>query len=67
MLLVDLMIILFHLKLDQFYCIWVMNQLKVIYFFVHINMSYYYQRNYYDSKEITKLNINYLYGIKMNE
>ena len=60
MLLVDLMIILFHLKLDQFYCIWVINQLKVIYFFGHINMSYYYQRNYYDSKEIRKLNINYL-------
>ena len=60
MLLVDLMIILFHLKLDQFYCIWVINQLEVIYLFVHINMSYYYQRNYYDSKEIRKLSINYL-------
>ena len=45
MLMVDLTIILFHLKLDKLYCIGVMNQLKMIsfdlFFFVHIKMSYY--------------------------
>ena len=30
MLMVDLMIILFHLKLDKFYCIGAMNQLEMI-------------------------------------
>ena len=30
MLMVELMIIPFHLKLDKFYCIGVMNKLKVI-------------------------------------
>ena len=35
--------ILFHLKLDKFYCIGVMNQLKMICYdliFVHIKISY---------------------------
>ena len=41
MLMVGLLIILFHLKLDKFYCLGVMNQLKVICFFVHIKVSYY--------------------------
>ena len=44
MLMVDLIIILFHLKLDKFYRIGVMNQLKVICYdssFVHMKMSYY--------------------------
>ena len=35
------MIILFHLKLYKFYCIGVMNLLKVICFFIPIKMSYY--------------------------
>ena len=36
------MIILFHLKLDKFYCIGFINQLKVIcYDFFHMKMSYY--------------------------
>ena len=37
------MIILFHLKLDKFYCIAAMNQSKMVSyysFFVHIKMSY---------------------------
>ena len=37
------MVILFHLKLDKFYCIGVMNRLEIIFydlFFVHIKMSY---------------------------
>ena len=45
---VDLMIILFHLKLDKFYCFRNMNYLKVICYdllffviFVYIKMSYY--------------------------
>ena len=44
MLMVDLMIILFNLKLHKFYYIGAMNQLKMIcydLFFVHIKMSYY--------------------------
>ena len=41
MLIVDLIINFFHLKLDNFYCIGVMNSLKVICFLVHIKMSYY--------------------------
>ena len=44
MLMVKLMIVLFHLKLDKFHGTGVMNQLKVIcydLFFVHIKMSYY--------------------------
>ena len=41
MLMVDLMIILFHLKLNKLYCIGAMNQLKMICFFIHIKMSYY--------------------------
>ena len=44
MLIVDLVIMLFHLKLDKFYCIRVMNYLKVIcynFFFLQIKMSYY--------------------------
>ena len=48
MLMVDLMITLFHPKLDKFYCIGVMNKLEVIFydlvfyqFFIHIKLSYY--------------------------
>ena len=44
MLMVELMIIPFHLKLEKFYCIWVMNWSKVTYYdlyFVDIKMSYY--------------------------
>ena len=43
MLMVDLMIILFHPKLDKFYCIGAMNQFNVICYdllFVHMKMSY---------------------------
>ena len=45
MLMVELMIILFHLKLDKFYCIRVMNWSKVTYYdlyFVDIKMSYWF-------------------------
>ena len=40
---VDLMIILFHLKLENFFCIVVINQLKVTCYdlFFQIKMSYY--------------------------
>ena len=44
MLMVSLMIILFRLKLNKFYCSGVMNYLEMIcydLFFVHIKMSYY--------------------------
>ena len=48
MLMEDLMIILFHLKLDKFYCTGVMNSLQMTYYdffsltvFVHIKISYY--------------------------
>ena len=48
MLMVDLIVILFHLKLDKFYCIGVMKQLKVISFFAHIKMIYY----WFDRQEL---------------
>ena len=35
------MIVPFHLNLGKFYCIGVMNQLKIICFFIHIKTSYY--------------------------
>ena len=48
MLMVDLMITLFHPKLDKFYCIGVMNKLEEIFYdlvfyklFIHIKFSYY--------------------------
>ena len=47
------MIILFHLKLDKFYCIGVMNRLKIIFydlFFVHIKMSY----HWFNRQELLK-------------
>ena len=34
------MIILFHLKLDKFYCTEVMNQLEGTFFFIHLKISY---------------------------
>ena len=34
MLMVNLMIILFHLKLEKFYCIAAMNQLKIICYYL---------------------------------
>ena len=50
----NLMIILFHLKLDKFYYIGVMNYLKVTccnLFFVHIKMSYY----WFNKKELLQI------------
>ena len=47
------MIILFHLKLDKFYCIGAMNRLKIIFydlFFVHIKMSY----HWFNRQELLK-------------
>ena len=39
MLIVDLIIILFSLKLDRFYCIGVMNWLRVIYYNLFYNQN----------------------------
>ena len=35
------MIILFHLKIDKFYCIGVLNELKTICILIHIKISFY--------------------------
>ena len=54
MLMIYLMIILFHLKLDKFYYIEARNSLKIIccdLFFVRIKMSYYYFNKEYCYKK----------------
>ena len=62
MLMVDLMFVLFRLKLDKFYFIGVMDQLKIICYdlsFVHIKIAYYW---FYRRKLSRKARDRYHYG-----